>query len=247
MLPIDHCLCRLTSNGPVALHQTSPTLRFHQRNKVKVSILAASRQLYEECNLLIWHTNTFSFEEPSAFTSFLKRLNVQQRKNIRNLQIRPFASQSQHPGQYAIYHEDDYDEYEIVSVQDWKLGDSRNPLIHRLHGMKNLRIHMKYVGSYPMGPSNLQLELAFSSLQVLRSMPLEHATVQIDIQPAGTHDREAGGPNIKLLAAKFQEMLLDPAGAEKVKEVGVHMKGSRLHAPLPGNIFCSQDIYYDKD
>ena len=233
MLPIDHCLCRLTSNGPVALHQTSPTLRFHQRNTVKVSILAASRQLYEESNLLIWHTNTFSFDDPSAFTIFLKSLSTQQKNNIRNLEIRPLISQDSYPGQLGVYRNGN----RAVSIQDWDLGDSRDRLIHRLHGVRSLRLNIKYVCGRE--PSLLQLEAVLSHLQILRMMPLEYATVKFSIVPY-SDSRKPLDLAIMRLAAMFQRILLDTSGRQKVKEVGILMKGWRLHSLSPTDIFSSQ-------
>ncbi|MDI1491880.1 MAG: hypothetical protein OHK93_003091 [Ramalina farinacea] len=216
---------------------------FQPSNRVKVSILATSRQLYEECNLLIWHTNTFSFEVPTAFTIFLESLNTQQMRNIRNLQIRPLASQLTFPGQHGIYRNGNGDR--IVGIQQWNLGDSRGQLIQRLHAVKSLRIQLKYVACGDViEPSRFQLELALSNLQVLRSIPLEYATVDFDIRRLPGYADKTVDPKIKQLAAEFQRMLLDPAGPEKVKEFGVPKRPTRLHSQFPGNIFSSENIYF---
>lgn len=225
-----HCLCR---SIPYDLNDLSPGPKFHQWNTIKISLLATSRQLYEEYNLLIWHTDVFSFDDPSAFTIFLESLNNQQRKNIRNLQIRPIASKCALPGQHGIL----CNEYPIVHVHQWNLEDSRDPLVHRLRGVKSLHIRMKYIGSRDrIQPSRLQLELALSNLQVLRLMPLERAIVSFSIEPFNK-SRTTLDPEIKRLAAMFRRKLLDPSGLEKVKNAIWFMKGLRFHSQVSMNIF----------
>ena len=191
--------------------------------------------------MLIWHTNIFSFEDPSAFTMFLKGCNTQQIRNLRNLQITPLAGQFTQHGQHSMV----FHITPTVKFQQWNLGDGRDPLIHRFRGVKSLRIHMRYVGSqFPIERRHLQLELAelaLSSLQALRWMPLEHAMVKFDVYGGA---EQTLYPRMKLLAAVFQKMPLDPAGPERVKEFGGRMKGKRLHSQFPDSIFSSQDMSF---
>lgn len=44
-----------------------------EQKGLDLSMLGASRQVYEEASLLLWSTNTFSFEDPESFDKFLKQ------------------------------------------------------------------------------------------------------------------------------------------------------------------------------
>lgn len=59
-----------------------------QPRLLDLSMLGASRQMYEEANLLLWSTNTFSFEDPVSFDKFMNKLTSLQKKKLTKMHIR---------------------------------------------------------------------------------------------------------------------------------------------------------------
>ena len=52
-----------------------------------LSVLAVCRLLYEESNNILWQTNTFSFDDPFAFQSFLASMNSSQKHKLKKIHI----------------------------------------------------------------------------------------------------------------------------------------------------------------
>ena len=52
-----------------------------------LSVLAVCRQLYEESNNILWQTNTFSFDDPYAFQTFLAGMNLSQKHKLKKIHI----------------------------------------------------------------------------------------------------------------------------------------------------------------
>ena len=52
-----------------------------------LSVLAVCRQLYELSNNILWQTNTFSFDDPYAFQSFLAGMNPSQNHKLKKIHI----------------------------------------------------------------------------------------------------------------------------------------------------------------
>ena len=52
-----------------------------------LSLLGACRQAYEEANLLLWKTNTFSFEDATTLSTFVNSLHSTQRKKLARMHI----------------------------------------------------------------------------------------------------------------------------------------------------------------
>lgn len=59
-----------------------------KQKALDLSILGASRQTYEEANLLLWSTNTFSFEDPMSFDEFTRKLTFLQKKKLTKIHLR---------------------------------------------------------------------------------------------------------------------------------------------------------------
>lgn len=55
--------------------------------KLCLSLLGACRQAYEEANLLLWTTNTFSFEDATTLRTFVNSLHSTQRTKLTRMHI----------------------------------------------------------------------------------------------------------------------------------------------------------------
>ena len=73
-----HSACSMCGSGDMFLHQD---------RKVDLNVLGVSRQLYEEANVLLWKTNTFSFDDPKSFDRFFNSLNPAQKRNFTKIHI----------------------------------------------------------------------------------------------------------------------------------------------------------------
>lgn len=58
-----------------------------EQKGLDLSMLGASRQVYEEASLLLWSTNTFSFEDPESFDKVLSKLTSLQKKRVTKMHI----------------------------------------------------------------------------------------------------------------------------------------------------------------
>ncbi|CAF9942824.1 MAG: hypothetical protein ALECFALPRED_010096 [Alectoria fallacina] len=58
-----------------------------EKKALDLSMLGASRQIYEEANLLLWSTNTFSFEDPTSFEKFMSKLTFLQKRKLTKMHI----------------------------------------------------------------------------------------------------------------------------------------------------------------
>ena len=73
--------CRRASQPAFSFAGESP------KPMLSLSLLGACRQAYEEANLLLWTTNTFSFQDASTLSVFCNRLLWTQKKKISKLHI----------------------------------------------------------------------------------------------------------------------------------------------------------------
>ena len=53
-----------------------------------LSVLAVCRLLYEESNNVLWQTNTFAFDDPQSFKSFITSMNASQKHKLKMIHIR---------------------------------------------------------------------------------------------------------------------------------------------------------------
>lgn len=77
-----HQGCMMTGSGPFKIPPEE-----HNSLTMDLQVLGACRQLYEECNHLLWATNTFSFDDATSLDKFLGSLNLAQKRNLSNIHI----------------------------------------------------------------------------------------------------------------------------------------------------------------
>ena len=53
-----------------------------------LSVLAVSRQLYEESNNILWQTNVFSFDRSECFIIFIRSMNLAQKRKLKKIHLR---------------------------------------------------------------------------------------------------------------------------------------------------------------
>ena len=68
-----------------------PALRSNERipnqRALDVTLLRCCRQLYNECNSVLWNRNIFSFNNPWVFLYFMRNLHTARRGQMRNMQL----------------------------------------------------------------------------------------------------------------------------------------------------------------
>lgn len=70
------------ANGRVS---TSMAVEELPKTMLDLSLLGVCRQAYEEANVLLWTTNTFSFEKDVTFLTFINSLHSTQREKLKRL------------------------------------------------------------------------------------------------------------------------------------------------------------------
>ncbi|KAL8699669.1 MAG: hypothetical protein Q9201_005876 [Fulgogasparrea decipioides] len=89
-----------------------------------LSLLSVSRQAYEEANQILWTTNTFCIDSPSAFKGFVTSLNFAQKNKMAKLHIAMrLANQSEN--------------HTVRDKWDKAINDR---LIQKLRGLKSLDV-----------------------------------------------------------------------------------------------------------
>ena len=63
------------------------TASVHCPMKEPLVILPVCRQLYEECNFILWSTNIFSFDHGATLAKFVSSLNPAQKRNFKNMHL----------------------------------------------------------------------------------------------------------------------------------------------------------------
>ena len=120
---------------------------------LSLSLLGACRQAYEAASLILWTTNTFSFQDASTLSDFFNRLHWTQREKISKLHI-DFA-------------------------WDWRLEleclHSLAPsLICRLNGLRTFHLTINQTSW------ELLAQRILPYVRGLQVLPLQHVTVVLD-------------------------------------------------------------------
>ena len=119
-----------------------PKSRTAERAKrvLDLSILRASRQLYEEAGHILFTTNTFSFCEPHDFTIFARSLNPAQRRKIRSLE-------------FGVTFGERFSNRYFEEPKAWELHACKSPIVVALSGLKKLYLHLTQHSDTPLMPS----------------------------------------------------------------------------------------------
>ena len=163
---------------------------------LSLSLLGACRQAYEEANLLLWTTNTFSFEDRTTLMTFVNGLHSTQRKKITRMHI-------------------DFG-FRIFSEMECQHALSLS-LISRLKGLRTLHVTIRQ-------PSRLRVyQEILPSLDRMQVLPLQDVTVVVsDIRQSWWDYSIATTPPSDLwpiierreTAEHIRSKLLDPNGPE---------------------------------
>lgn len=111
--------CMMTRDGPFKIPSEE-----HKFLTMDLQVLGACRQLYEECNHLLWATNTFSFDDATSLNKFLGSLNLAQKRNLSNIHI------SAHNNRFYPTHS---------TTEEWKKA-LKLSYINVLSGIQNLHL-----------------------------------------------------------------------------------------------------------
>lgn len=129
-----------------------------EARRLDLSILGACRQMYEEANILLWTTNTFSFSDVLTFEELIARLNTMQRQKLSAIHIGMawFRTLMHHRRASSVH----------------------NPMIlEKLRGLRTVHLSLDRDPSFDCwSQGNIVNIGCFRSLQIL---PLKHATVMV--------------------------------------------------------------------
>ena len=119
--------------------QDSPDVK----RSLDLNILGASRQLYEEANVILWTTNTFSFEWGVSLGKFFESLNAAQKRKIAKLHFTTSIN---------CY---EYYPYTRSATHQWDMAIK--PHLKYLTNLTTLNLSLQlYWGSIPNNESNLR-------------------------------------------------------------------------------------------
>ena len=179
-----------SENGPVSEAKESA------HPMLSLTLLGACRQAYEEANLLLWTTNTFSFEDGRTLKTFVNSLHSTQRKKITRMHI-DFA-------------------FDCISKVQCQQALSLS-LISRLNGLRTLHVTISQ-------PSQQHVFLeVLPALERMKVLPLQDVTIVVNdnLYNWGTRLTTDSLPPEPWLITERQEFaeltrgkLLDPNGPE---------------------------------
>ena len=130
---------------------------YADRKKLDLSVLRACRQIYAGANLLLWTTNTFSFEKNSTFQMFVNMIHSTQRMKIRRVHI-------------------DYVD-DVISAVPNLLGPPLSPSpVFQLSGLRTLHINF----TEPIAEYLETGEFKLGLLHMIQALPLQHVTIICD-------------------------------------------------------------------
>ena len=142
-------------------------------------ILGACRQLYEEANVILWTTNTFSFEDGPSLQEFIQGLHTTQRNKLTRMHIDL--------------------EWDSTSSKQWR--EALLPsLVSKLNALQTLHITFDQgyaaisIGDFFRGLQN-QLE-APHPLLAMQTLALENVTVVISDRVFSQHPEISDDPNL---------------------------------------------------
>ena len=209
-----HSACSMCGSGGMFLRQD---------RKVDLNVLGVSRQLYEEANVLMWKTNTFSFDDPQSFEKFFGSLNPAQKRNLTHIHI------NVHIGYYfstltTVHQRSRYDE--LYWGKALKMSTLR-----MLQGVQTLHlcINLGYQGYFPALSKDASEEQIIRNQQAdmepilrLRALSVKNVTVIVSDEARKLEEGHKIAPRWTMMrkneyAESIRVQLADDKGAERVK------------------------------
>lgn len=209
-----HSACSMCGSGDMFLRQD---------RKVDLNVLGVSRQLYEEANVLLWTTNTFSFDDPQSFEKFFGSLNPAQKRNLTNIHI------NAHIGDYfstltTVHQRSRWDE--LYWGKALKMSNLR-----MLQGVQVLHLCMNlgYQGYFPTLSKDASEEQIVRNQQAdmepilrLRALSVKKVTVIVSDEAKSLEEDGRIAPRWTVMrkneyAESVRKQLVDDKGAERVK------------------------------
>lgn len=167
------------------------TAEERRKPMLDLRILGACRQMYEEANLLLWTTNTFSFESSTLLKMFIGGLHSTQVKKLTRMHI-DFA-------------------WNLDSADEWNRL-LRPSFLSKLNSLRTL--HATFDQNAHL-PTSFQRYIV-TPLSGMKTLPLRHVTVVV-----GDDTVKSSFPQDRWTIAKQREVardlrnkLLDPKGHE---------------------------------
>lgn len=172
------------------------TAEERRRPMLDLRILGACRQTYEEANVLLWTTNTFSFEDSTCLKMFIGGLHSTQINRLKRMHI-DFA-------------------WSIESANEWECL-LRSSFVSRLNALQTL--HATFDQYFPNSyfpnsssfiPENFARKIVLQ-LSRMRVLPLQHVTVVVgdDIRCPSTQRYRWSNTHKREVAGDLRNKLLD--------------------------------------
>lgn len=161
-----------------------------------LSILRACRQIYEEANVLLWTTNTFSFEDSMPWSLFVNGLHSTQRTKLTRMHI-DFA-------------------WNISSANEWE-ALLRPSLISKFKGLRTLHATFdQYFRDSSAWTPSVFWQNILTPLTRMQMLPLQQVTVIIDEDIRGLLCQPSRWPMTQKReeAESLRKKLLNPNGHE---------------------------------
>lgn len=165
-----------------------------------LSILGACRQIYEEASVLLWTTNTFSFEDSTPLRKFIRSLHSTQIRKLTRMHIDVA--------------------WELNSIREWEVL-LRRSFISKLKGLRTLHATFdQYFGNCyidrMLSPSYKFHQLNIAMMSRMQMLPLQHVTVVVGDDIGGPYPKRDRWTITKKreVAEGLRNKLLDPNGYE---------------------------------
>lgn len=171
------------------------TAEERRKPMLDLRVLGACRQMYEEAKMLIWTTNTFSFEDSTCLKMFIDGLHPTQQINLRRMHI-------------------DFT-WEFYTLIEWTrlLIPS---FVSKLSFLRTLHVTMDQYIEFPTWEPKNNAEDLIYLLSRMQGLPLQHVTSIIgdDIKSSGTLRYRWTIAEKREVAEGLRNRLLDPDGQE---------------------------------
>lgn len=188
-----------------------------QAHKLDLAFLGTCRQIYQEAHVILWSTNTLSFDDGTSFKTFIDTLNTVQRQKLKQINITmdvaidAEAMESNH-GNLS------------EETRDWRKAFTATR-VQKLKGLRSLFICIEQQHVHnPVRVTN-KTSLAQVLKQVdplfrLQTLPLTQVTVvvsdDIATEKAVFADRWTNSRKLSL-AIQIKDKIADPLGADMAK------------------------------
>lgn len=183
---------------------------------MRLSVLRSCRQIYVEANQILWSTNTFSFDEATAFKRFMMTRNVPQKRLIRCLRLHMRFN----------FH---------WTISEWNKSLNMS-LLQSLSGLRQLRLHIVRWEDPVLHGSAQGNDLPYPTvpcegLKRISTLPLTEVEVAVKNPQSALNPALETAPWTKIgrdsYAQGLRQILLNPKGAELYAEEQLKLKEER--------------------